>query len=262
MQIPITAGRDFNERDETGAPPVAIVNRRLAKAFGLDNPIGRTLVQANRQYEIVGLVEDALIFMLKEETRPIVYFSSLQRQRPLDQMSYEVRVAGDPLKYAAIVRQIVREADSRIAVFDVKTQAAHLDQSISSQITLARLCTAFAALALIIACVGLYGTVTFSVERRTSEFGIRMTLGAQAGSVLWMVLREVFVMAVLGLAIGVPVVLAGSRYVKSLLYEIEPNDPWAITLAIATLLASGLLAGFVPARRASRIDPMIALRHD
>jgi ABC-type antimicrobial peptide transport system permease subunit len=160
------------------------------------------------------------------------------------------------------VRQIVREADSRIAVFDVKTQAAHLDQSISSQITLARLCTAFAALALIIACVGLYGTVTFSVERRTSEFGIRMTLGAQAGSVLWMVLREVFVMAVLGLAIGVPVVLAGSRYVKSLLYEIEPNDPWAITLAIATLLASGLLAGFVPARRASRIDPMIALRHD
>jgi ABC-type antimicrobial peptide transport system permease subunit len=89
-----------------------------------------------------------------------------------------------------------------------------------------------------------------------------MTLGAQAGSVLWMVLREVFVMAVLGLAIGVPVVLAGSRYVKSLLYEIEPNDPWAITLAIATLLASGLLAGFVPARRASRIDPMIALRHD
>jgi ABC-type antimicrobial peptide transport system permease subunit len=89
-----------------------------------------------------------------------------------------------------------------------------------------------------------------------------MTLGAQAGRVLWMVLREVFVMAVLGLAIGVPVVLAGSRSMKSLLYEIEPNDPWAITLAIATLLASGLLAGFVPARRAARIDPMIALRHD
>ena len=120
----------------------------------------------------------------------------------------------------------------------------------------------FAILALVIACVGLYGTVAFNVARRTGEIGIRMALGARRRGIVWMVLREVLVLSIAGLAIGVPAALAGSRYVKSFLYGVEPNDPASITVSVFVLLASGLVAGFVPAQRASKIDPMVAVRHE
>jgi ABC-type antimicrobial peptide transport system permease subunit len=120
----------------------------------------------------------------------------------------------------------------------------------------------FAALALVIACVGLYGTVAFNVARRTNELGIRTALGASARHIRWMILRDVCIMLVAGLAIGIPLALAGSQYVKALLYGIAPNDPAAIVGAVAVLLASGLLAGFIPARRASRIDPLVAIRYE
>jgi ABC-type antimicrobial peptide transport system permease subunit len=126
----------------------------------------------------------------------------------------------------------------------------------------ARLCSAFASLALAIACVGLYGTMSYNVARRTGEIGIRMALGAQRGVVVWMVLREVFLLAALGLAISLPATFATSRLIKSLLFGMTPNDPLALTLAVLTLLGSALLAGYAPARRASRIDPMVALRHE
>jgi ABC-type antimicrobial peptide transport system permease subunit len=122
------------------------------------------------------------------------------------------------------------------------------------------LCSAFAGLALVIACVGLYGTVAFNVARRTNEIGIRSALGASACRIVWMILGDVCIMAAAGLAIGLPVVLAGSKYVKAFLYGIAPNDPATIAAAAAMLLASGLLAAFLPARRASRIDPLGAIR--
>jgi predicted permease len=262
VQIPRIAGRDFTSNDSAGTPLVAIINERLAKVFQLTNPVGRTLTLGNKSYEIVGLVRDALAFSLKEEGRPIVYFSYLQNPNPPYAMTYEVRVNQAPRAYASTVHQLVRQMDVRLAVFDMKTQAEHIDQAISSEITLSRLCTVFAGLALIIACVGLYGTVAFNVERRTSEIGIRMALGARAVRILWMVLREVIVLAALGLAIGVPLVVAGSRFVKSFLYGIEPNDPLAIGFAVIILLFAGLIAGLIPARRASLIDPMVAIRHD
>ena len=137
------------------------------------------------------------------------------------------------------MRQIVREVDSRIAVSDLKTQAAHIDQAISQEIALARLCTAFALLALVIACVGLYGTVAYNVTRRTGEIGIRMALGAQRAGIIWLILRSVLTLELLGLAIGIPVVLAGSRYVESLLFGIKPNDPVALVAGIAVLLHRG-----------------------
>ena len=152
--------------------------------------------------------------------------------------------------------------DSRLAVHDMKSQATHINQGISTEITLARLCAAFAGLALVIACVGLYGTVAFNVSRRTNEIGIRVTLGAQRGRIMWMILREVLVLTAAGLAIGIPLALAGSHYVRSLLYGIEPTDPVAIAIAIAALVTCGLAAGLIPARRASRIDPMVAVRHE
>ncbi len=141
----------------------------------------------------------------------------MQSAGPPSQMTYEVRTAGNALNYANTVRQIVRQVDSRLAISGLKTQAAHVDQAISQQITLARLCTAFALLALLIACVGLYGTVAFHVMSRTGEIGIRMALGARPIGIFWMVLREVFALASAGLAIGVPAVLAGTRAVKSFL---------------------------------------------
>src|SRR5262249_30282285 len=144
---------------------------------------------------------------------------------PIHQMTYALRTAGDPLAYVKTVREIVHQADSRVPVTNVKTQAAEIDQAINPEITFAKLCTGFAILALVIACVGLYGTMAYAVARRTGEIGIRMALGAQRGAVVWMVLREVFALAAAGLAIGAPAALGASRFVESFLFAMKPNDP-------------------------------------
>jgi ABC-type antimicrobial peptide transport system permease subunit len=160
------------------------------------------------------------------------------------------------------VHEIVREADSRIPVTNVVTQAAEIDRTISREVTFAKLCTGFAVLALLIACVGLYGTMSYSVARQVGEIGVRMALGAQRGAVVWMVLRRVLILAAVGLAISVPAALGAFQLVKSLLFGTQPNDPGTLALAGGVLLSAAILAGYVPARRASRIDPLAALRHE
>ena len=179
-----------------------------------------------------------------------------------DGMTYALRTAGDPLRYVRSVREIVQEADSRIPVTNVATQAAEIDRTISQELTFAKLCTAFAVLALLTACVGLYGTMSYSVERQVGEIGIRMALGAQRSSVVWMVLRRVLLLAAVGIAISVPAALIAFRLVKSLLFQTQPNDPGTLALAGVVLLSVAVLAGYSPARRASRIDPLTALRQD
>jgi ABC-type antimicrobial peptide transport system permease subunit len=181
------------------------------------------------------------------------------RQGP---MTYALRTQGDPLRFATTVRAVVHEADARVPVNDLRTLAADIDQTINQEIVFARLCTAFAVLALTIACFGLYATLAYGVARRTREIGLRMALGAGRGAVVWMVLRQVCLLAALGLAIGVPIALGASRLVESLLFETRPNDPLSLAAAAAALLAAALLAGYGPARRASRIDPMTALRDE
>ena len=177
-------------------------------------------------------------------------------------MVYELRTAGNPLNYVRAVRDLVQRADPRLPLSDVKSQSAWIDQAINQEITFARLCTAFAILALAIACVGLYGAMSYKVARRTGEIGIRMALGAQRGRVVWMVLREVVLLAAVGLAISVPTALAASKLVESFLFEMKPNDPLALIGSAVTLVIAAILAGYLPARNASRIDPMIALRHE
>ena len=177
-------------------------------------------------------------------------------------MVFALRTAGDPLTYVNAVRDIVRRSDTRLPVADIRTQAAEIDRSINEETTLARLCTVFAVLALTIACVGLYGTVAYNVARRTSEIGIRMALGAQRGRLVWLVLREVLMLAGIGIAVSVPAALAASKLVESFLFGMKRNDPWALATAVATLLATALAAAYLPARKASRIDPMAALRHE
>jgi predicted permease len=264
MQIPIVAGREFTERDDAAAPRVVVVNRRFADVFGIPNPIGRILTTGfgKDRYEIVGLCENALTFSLKGEANPAIYFSYRQSARTPGQMTFEIRTIGDPLALAGAVREVVREGDSRIALHDIKTEVEHIDRAISTEIMLASLCTAFAVLALVLSCVGLYGTVAFNVARRTQEIGIRSALGATGARLVWMVLRDVVVMAIAGLAIGIPLVFAGSRYVTSFLYGVMPNDPRVIGVGVVVLLAAALLAGFVPASRAARVDPLLAIRSE
>ena len=215
-------------------------------------------------FEIVGVAATARYGGLKRDIPPVVYvpYAQASRSTSLREMTYALRTDGDPLRYAGVVRQLVHEADARVPVTNFKTQAADIDQTINQEIVFARLCTAFAILALVIACVGLYATMAYAVARRTSEIGLRMALGAGRGAVIWMVLREVCVLAAVGLAIGVPTALGTSRFVESFLFGMKPNDPRALALAAAVLSLAALVAGYGPARRASRVDPMIALRHE
>jgi ABC-type antimicrobial peptide transport system permease subunit len=144
----------------------------------------------------------------------------------------------------------------------VITQAAEIDRTISQEVNFAKLCTGFAILALLIACVGLYGTMSYNVTRQVGEIGIRIALGAQREAVVWMVLRRVLLLAAVGIAISVPAALMGTRLVKSFLFETQPSDPGTLAVAGVVLLSAAILAGYAPARRASRIDPVAALRQE
>jgi macrolide transport system ATP-binding/permease protein len=270
MQIPVLLGRAFDDRDRAGSLAVAVVSEAYVKTYFSDqNPLGQHISISrrpplkDRDVEIVGVAANARYGALKGAFRDIVYLPFSQGSYyPIDEMTFALRSSGDPLRYVNTVREIVRQADPRVPVTDVKTQAAQIDQTMNQEIIFARLCTAFAVLALLIACVGLYGTMAYTVARRTGEIGIRMALGAQRGAVVWMVLREVFVLAAVGLAVGVPSALGTSRFVESFLFEVKPNSPATLVFAVAILLSAMLLAGYAPARKASRIDPMTAVRHD
>jgi predicted permease len=265
MQIPILAGREIDDRDQPGSTPVAVISERLARTyFGSELPVGRriTLPDEKRDLEIVGVSANLRYGGLKNEEESAMTVFVPVTQFPPDRMTYALRAAGDPLSYVRSVQEIVREADSRIPVTNVVTQAAAIDRTINREITFAKLCTGFAVLALLMACVGLYGTMSYNVTRQVGEIGIRMALGAQRGAVVWMVLRRVVLLAAVGLAIGVPAALIGFRLVKSLLFGTQPYDPATLALAGFVLLSAAILAGYAPARRASRIDPLAALRQE
>jgi predicted permease len=265
MQIPILAGREIDDRDQAGSRPVAVISERLARTyFGNENPVGRriTLPDEKRDLEIVGVSANLRYGGLKnEEESAMTVFVAVSQLSP-DGVTYALHTAGDPLRYVKSVQEIVREADSRIPVTHVVTQAAEIDRTISQEVTFAKLCTAFAVLALLIACVGIYGTMSYNVARQVGEIGIRVALGAQRGAVVWMVLRRVLILAAVGLAISVPAALSASQLVKSFLFDTQPNDPGTLALAGVVLLSTAILAGYAPARRASRIDPLAALRHE
>jgi predicted permease len=267
MQIPVLVGRAVDARDVAAGSKIAVVNEVFAKRFLVgQNPIGKHFTRGKApnetQFEIVGVAKNARYSSLKEDAPAVAYLPYTHDPRQMGQLTFELRTAGDPMAVANAAREVVRQADSRIPVTNLRTQEAVIDQTIGQERTFAMLCTAFALLAVAIACVGLYGTMAYSVARRTNEIGLRMALGAERTRLIWMILRDVVVMASAGLAIGVPVALATTNFVKSFLFDMKPNDPLALAGAAAILVLAAIAAGYGPACRASRIDPWVALRDE
>jgi macrolide transport system ATP-binding/permease protein len=266
MQIPVLLGREIQERDMTGSAKFAVVNEIFAKKyFAGERPIGRRFglsEDGSADIEIIGVAKSARYNSLKRDIPPLVYVPFTQDLRGLSGVSFELRTAGDPLALVSTVRQIVSQSDPRVPISNINTQSRQIDQTINQERTFAQLCTSFAVLALLISCVGLYGTMAYNVARRTSEIGIRMALGAERRRVIWMVLREVCLLAAAGLTVGLAMAWSTTRYVQSFLFGIKHNDALSMSLSVVILIAALIVAGYAPASRASRIDPITALRHE
>jgi macrolide transport system ATP-binding/permease protein len=266
MQVPIVLGRGIDERDQSTATPVAVINELFAKAnFDGEDPIGQHLTfldKAHRELEIVGVSKDTRYGELRRAPAPVVYFAYDQGVWPVDDMTYAVRTASDPLGCVTAIREMVHQADPRLPVENVRTQAAEIDQTMSQEITFAKLCTAFAILALTIACVGLYGTMSYDITRRTGEIGIRIALGAQRGDIVRTVLGKGIALVTTGTAIGLCASLGLTRLVASQLWGVSTTDPRTFAAGIAVITVVGLAACLIPTRRATKVDPMVALRHE
>jgi predicted lysophospholipase L1 biosynthesis ABC-type transport system permease subunit len=238
------------------------------KNFGDRNPLGQILTAPHGcptcAFEIVGVCGNALVGReVRDKPASTVFVPyTANLWGPVQGMIYELRTAGNPLGYVRTVRELIQQADPRLPVSEIQTQSALIDATINREVVFARLCTGFALLALVITCVGLYGAMSYNVARRTGEIGIRMALGARRGCVVWMVLREVLWLAAAGLTIGIPAAWFGTKLLKSFLYGTQPHDAMSLTVAGVSLVAAATLAGYLPARGASRIDPMAALRHE
>jgi predicted permease len=264
MEMPILLGRGLTSRDDGNSPKVALVNEALARKFYPDkNPLEQRIggrPGGIRDIAVVGVVRDAKGATLREDIAPTVYLPYLQSN--FASMNFEVRTTRDPGALIPAIREAVHEVNPNLPLIDVKTQNEQVKQILARERLFAYSSSLFSALALLLACIGLYGTLSFSVARRTSEIGIRMALGAQRREVAGMVLREAFSVVLVGILAGFVIARLAGRWVASMLYGLDPNDPAIMVLAVTALLVVALLAGYLPARRASRVDPTVALRHE
>jgi predicted permease len=260
------AGRDFNEHDTPQSPTIAIVNETFVKRyFGSANPLGRTFRVNNNKptapIEIVGVVKDAKYSSLREQIPPTAYRAETQNTRPDLFRSIELRSTAAPASLIPAVKAAMEEVNHDIAL-QLISLATQVNESLTRERLLATLSGFFGVLALLLATIGLYGVMSYNVARRRNEIGIRMALGAEQARVLRMVLGEVAILIGIGLAVGLGVALATTRFVTSFLYGIKSNDPVTLFLAASVLALVAAIAGFLPARRASRLDPMSALREE
>ena len=271
MRLPLIAGREFTERDVDGAPLVAIVNEAFARRFyGTENPIGRrfgwSAIDDPAAIEIVGVVKDAFYESVRQGSRgsdetPMFAYAPFAQGERLSAMTFYVRVT--PEAMAALpdqLRRTVRAADPSLPVFGLQSVDTTVQQSLFSERMLALLSAAFGLVATLLAALGLYGVMAYTVSRRTREIGIRIALGAERRTVLWLVLREVAFITAAGIALAVPVTVGLSGLVRSQLFGVSATDPWTMALASLVLSAVALIAGWLPARRAARVQPILALR--
>jgi len=260
MRVPLLKGREFTGQD-TGSPRVAIVNDTMARRYwpGRD-PIGKRFGNGRDWYTIVGVVGDVKHMSLTRDADP--EFFEPYRQSPRPDMILTVRTASDPLRFAPALRQAVREIDRSQPVSRVTSMGQRLTDATGSQRFAALLLAIFGAVALVLAAVGIYGVISSSVARRTHEIGVRMALGAARRDVMRMVVGQAVLLAGIGVAAGVAGGLALTRVIRSLLYGVSATDPWAFAGVAFLLLAVAALAGYIPARRAARVSPSVALRYE
>jgi predicted permease len=263
--IPLLSGRDLTLSDNLKASKVAIVSQSLAQRyFPNQNPLGLHIITGDDQeVEIVGVARDAKVGNLRSPSfgQRILYLPYLQRQPgPSGDMSFIIRTVGNPIATVAAIRQAVRSIDRTLLLFDVITQNELITREFAKERLLATLLSFFGLLALTLVCAGLYGVMSYTVAQRTHEIGVRMSLGAQRGAILWMVLRESLLLVLTGSMIGLLTALAVGHLITKMLYRVSPTDPLTVAPIILSLLIIAMLASWLPARRASRVDPMIALR--
>jgi predicted permease len=269
LGVPLLRGREIEIRDTASSQRIAVVNSTFAERYFKDqNPIGRTFTfdddtDNGAELEIVGVLGDIKSANTREKAEPAVYRPILQIQ---DQAAYtvtiHVRTQGDPTPLTGQVRQMINQIDDKLPIFGVTTMTEQLSQHLNQDRLIAQLVSFFGALALILACIGLYGVMAHGVARRTNEIGIRMALGARGGNIAWMILRETLYLVVAGLVIGIPGALLGARLISAQLFGMSPTDPVTLVAAAVILALVALLAGYLPARRASRVNPLTALRYE
>jgi predicted permease len=267
MGLILLQGRDLTAHDDENAPGVGLINQTMAhKYWPGRNPVGQHFKMGKLDLEVVGVVQDAKYSSLRREMAPVVYHPYLQDMDSMPHMHFEVRTAGDATALIPAIRQAVRSIDSRLPLFDVRTQTQQIDELLLQERLFARLTGFFGALALILVCVGLYGIMSYAVARRTNEIGIRMALGARRWNILGMVLHEVLLLVGIGVALGIAMSFAMARLaeaaVSGLLFGLKITDAAVFVIATVVLVAVATLAGWAPARRASRVDPMVALRYE
>ena len=263
MGIPVIAGRDFSDQDTPSSPKVAIINQALAReVWADDNPIGRQFRSSKIVFTVVGVAADTLYQSLRTGT-PAQYFLPYRQMPGVEGgMTYEVRTHVDPASLTPLLQKAVAGIDRNLPLIAVRTQQQQIDATVGDERLFANLTAGFGLLALVLASIGIYGVMSYTVSRRTNEIGIRLALGAQAQQILQMVLGEASWMAASGIVTGLGAALVLTRLLKTMLYGLTPHDPATLVCAAALLLAVALLAAWLPALRASRVQPMQALRHE
>ncbi|HEY2822919.1 MAG TPA: ABC transporter permease [Candidatus Acidoferrum sp.] len=272
MGIPLIAGRDFTDADRNKGqdmahiPTICIVNRNFAEHFfGKESAIGHyahNLFRDEPKFQIVGVVENSTYRSPREDAdRREIYFPEYEAPMVL-QATFYVRASSESKALFPALRSVIAKLDPSLPVMNMKTVDTQLDEVLNTERLIASLSIVFGLVATALAALGLYGVVAFSVASRTKEIGVRMALGARKASVLWLVLRETMILVTIGIAIGIPVAYVLSRYVESQLYGVKPTDIATGLAALAVLAAVAAISGFIPARRASSIDPLRALRHE